>query len=390
MLDLVAANPVKPDEVKKITVNISDYFATVLRNHTPQTGLAAKFSLEFAMASGVVAQRVGLRELTDTFVQREDIQKLMQRVEIVTTTEYDDELPGAAPADTVKVELASGRRHRGRAGPPRHRACDATADRGADLRQVRRLPGCRWIGDPGRDAVRPAEVDPVDHRAGADRRVAPAALRRHARHPAIMESSMKVGLFINTQFPEGDSVAARIPELVEQVRVARESGFSSVLFPHHYLTAPLQMLQITPLMAYLLPEARGMTVGGNILLLPLLNPVHVAEEAATLDVLSGGNFVLGVGLGYREGEFGAFNIPLKERAPRFTESIALMRKLWTEDRVTFQGRFYSVQDHGISLKPHRPGGPPVPPAPHAAGAARARRVPASARYPPSVTARSPA
>src|SRR5580658_10434651 len=157
---------------------------------------------------------------------------------------------------------------------------------------------------------------------------------------------MKVGLFINTQFPEGDSVAARIPELVEQVRVARESGFSSVLFPHHYLTAPLQMLQITPLMAYLLPEARGMTVGGNILLLPLLNPVHVAEEAATLDVLSRGNFILGVGLGYREGEFGAFNIPLKERALRFTESIALMRKLWTEDRV-------------ISLKPHRPGGPPV-------------------------------
>ena len=112
---------------------------------------------------------------------------------------------------------------------------------------------------------------------------------------------MKVGLFINTQFPEGDPVAARIPELVEQVRVARDSGFASVLFPHHYLTAPLQMLQITPLMAYLLPEARGMTVGGNILLLPLLNPVHVAEEAATLDVLSGGNFILGVGLGYREG-----------------------------------------------------------------------------------------
>src|SRR5271165_1483339 len=109
MLDLVAANPVKPDEVKKITVSISDYFATVLRNHTPQTGLAAKFSMEFAMASGVVARRVGLRELTDGFVQREDIQKLMQRIEIVTTTAYDEEMPGAAPSDSVKVELASGR-----------------------------------------------------------------------------------------------------------------------------------------------------------------------------------------------------------------------------------------------------------------------------------------
>jgi alkanesulfonate monooxygenase SsuD/methylene tetrahydromethanopterin reductase-like flavin-dependent oxidoreductase (luciferase family) len=170
---------------------------------------------------------------------------------------------------------------------------------------------------------------------------------------------MKVGLFINTQFPEGDSVAVRIPELVEQVRIARDCGFASVLFPHHYLTAPLQMLQITPLIAYLLSEARGMMVGGNILLLPLLNPVHVAEEAATLDVLSGGNFVLGVGLGYRAGEFDAFNVSLRERAPRFVESIALMRRLWTEHRVTFQGRFYAVKDHGISLKPLRAGGPPV-------------------------------
>ncbi|MBS0559251.1 MAG: LLM class flavin-dependent oxidoreductase [Proteobacteria bacterium] len=170
---------------------------------------------------------------------------------------------------------------------------------------------------------------------------------------------MKVGMFINTQFPEGDPVAARIPELVEQVRAAREAGFASLLFPHHYLTAPLQMLQIAPMMAYLLPEARGMTVGGNILLLPLLNPVHVAEEAATMDVLSGGNFVLGVGLGYREGEFEALGVSLKERAPRFSEAIGLMRRLWTEDRVTHRGRFYSVTDHGISLKPVRPGGPPV-------------------------------
>jgi alkanesulfonate monooxygenase SsuD/methylene tetrahydromethanopterin reductase-like flavin-dependent oxidoreductase (luciferase family) len=173
------------------------------------------------------------------------------------------------------------------------------------------------------------------------------------------ETHMKVGLFINTQFPEGEPVAARVPELVEHVRVSRQSGFSSVLFPHHYLTDPLQMLQIAPLMGYLLPEAKGMTVGGNILLLPLLNPVHVAEEAATMDVLSEGNFVLGVGLGYRAGEFDAFGISLKERSARFTESIALMRALWAGGKINFRGKFYSVEDHGISLKPHRPGGPPV-------------------------------
>jgi alkanesulfonate monooxygenase SsuD/methylene tetrahydromethanopterin reductase-like flavin-dependent oxidoreductase (luciferase family) len=102
-----------------------------------------------------------------------------------------------------------------------------------------------------------------------------------------------------------------------------------------------------------------MTIGPNILILPPLNPVHVAEEAATLDVLTGGNYILGVGLGYRQPEFDAFGIPLAERAPRFNEAVGLMRRLWTEERVTHQGRFYTVNDAGLSLKPLRLGGPPL-------------------------------
>jgi 2-methylcitrate dehydratase PrpD len=109
MLDLVNSSPIKVDDVAGIRVSLSDYFATVLRNHQPETGLAAKFSIEFCMASGIVAQRVGLRELTDGFVQRPDIQALMRKVEIVTTTTYDPELSGAAPNDQVTVRLADGR-----------------------------------------------------------------------------------------------------------------------------------------------------------------------------------------------------------------------------------------------------------------------------------------
>ena len=120
---------------------------------------------------------------------------------------------------------------------------------------------------------------------------------------------MKVGLFINTQFPEGFDVAARVPEMVEQVRAARDAGFASLWFPHHWLTHPMQMLQITPVMGYLAAHAEGMTIGPNILILPPLNPMHVAEEAATLDVLTGGKYILGLGLGYREPEFEAFGIP---------------------------------------------------------------------------------
>ena len=79
------------------------------------------------------------------------------------------------------------------------------------------------------------------------------------------------------------------------MRLARESGFASLWFPDHYIIGPVLMPQPMPLMAWLLREAEGMTVGPNIRILPLLNPVQVAEEAATLDLLSGGNTCWGWG-----------------------------------------------------------------------------------------------
>ena len=109
LLDLVANSPIQEGDVKKISVSISDNASQVLRNKQPDTGLAAKFSIQFAMASGIIAKRVGLRELTDGFVQRPDVQALMRRVEVATTTEYDPEMPGAAPYDMVTVELIDGR-----------------------------------------------------------------------------------------------------------------------------------------------------------------------------------------------------------------------------------------------------------------------------------------
>ncbi len=170
---------------------------------------------------------------------------------------------------------------------------------------------------------------------------------------------MKVGLFINTQFPEGTNVMDRVPEMVTQVKAARDAGFKSLWFPHHWLTHPMQMLSITPMMAYIAAHAQGMTIGPNIMIMPPQNPMHVAEESATLDVLTGGNYILGMGLGYRQPEFTAFGISQTERAARFNEQIQVMKRLWTEDRVDHEGRFYTLKDAGISLKPVRQGGPPL-------------------------------
>jgi alkanesulfonate monooxygenase SsuD/methylene tetrahydromethanopterin reductase-like flavin-dependent oxidoreductase (luciferase family) len=169
----------------------------------------------------------------------------------------------------------------------------------------------------------------------------------------------KVGLYIGTQFPPGTNVLAALTDMSEQVKVARRSGFASLWVPHHYLTHPMQMLAPIPMLSYLLRDAEGMMIGTNILIMPLLHPVHVAEDAVTLDLMSGGRYVLGIGVGYRDAEFQTFDVPLKERAQRMDESIKIMRRLWTEDRITHRGSHFQINDLGIGLKPQRKGGPPI-------------------------------
>ncbi|HZT89919.1 MAG TPA: MmgE/PrpD family protein [Stellaceae bacterium] len=110
MLDLLAQHPLKPAEIARITVSISKTHSLILRNHAPNTGLAAKFSMEFAMAAAVIARRASLGEYTDAFVRRPEVQELMQRVAIVTNENYDPVVSGASVYDQVVVDLAAGGR----------------------------------------------------------------------------------------------------------------------------------------------------------------------------------------------------------------------------------------------------------------------------------------
>lgn len=168
---------------------------------------------------------------------------------------------------------------------------------------------------------------------------------------------MDVGLFLNTQWLREER--ASIDDVTAQARGARDAGFTSVWLPHHYLTAPMQMMQPFTLLGYLVAETGDMKLGMDILILPLHNPTLVAEEWATLDVLSGGRTVLGVGLGSRPEEFEAFGVPRSQRATRMAESVQLIRRLWTEDRVSFSGKHYQVTDAGVGLRCVQEGGPPI-------------------------------
>ncbi len=170
---------------------------------------------------------------------------------------------------------------------------------------------------------------------------------------------MQFGLIISKQHPPGVSMVERFREHIDQVRAARDAGFDLIVMGQHYLSTPFQEIQTMPSLARLAAEAGSMRVGATVLLLPLLNPVDVAEQVATLDVITEGRFIFGAGLGYREEEYEAFGIQGKERVPRFLESLQVIKRLWTEEEVTHHGRFFHLTRARLVAKPVQKPHPPV-------------------------------
>ena len=170
---------------------------------------------------------------------------------------------------------------------------------------------------------------------------------------------MKLGLYMATQWRQGADLGPELANLIEQVRVAKASGLASLMVGQHFVSSPLQMFQAMPLLARLASEAEGMRLGPGLLLLPLLNPVIVAEETATLDWLTNGNAIIGLGLGYRQEEFDSIGVPIKERVPRFVEAVEVIRKLWRDDVVEHRGRYHTLSKVQASIKPQQRGGPPI-------------------------------
>jgi alkanesulfonate monooxygenase SsuD/methylene tetrahydromethanopterin reductase-like flavin-dependent oxidoreductase (luciferase family) len=163
---------------------------------------------------------------------------------------------------------------------------------------------------------------------------------------------VELGLFLDVQHPTSDDLARRFAEHLEQVRLARELGFTTVVCGQHFLSEPFAMLQPVPLLGRIAAEAGEMRLGSGILLITLLNPVEVAENAATLDVITGGRLVLGVGLGYRHEENEAFG--LSERRVRiFAEKLDAIRRLLEGETVTAQGHGYRLDGARLSLLPVR-------------------------------------
>jgi alkanesulfonate monooxygenase SsuD/methylene tetrahydromethanopterin reductase-like flavin-dependent oxidoreductase (luciferase family) len=170
---------------------------------------------------------------------------------------------------------------------------------------------------------------------------------------------MKFGIFVNVQHPRSDDPVRRFGEAVSQARLAKQAGFDALAAGHHYLSPPYQSIQSLPLLTRLSAEAPGLELCLSVLLMSMLNPVQTAEEVASLDVMSEGKVVFGAGIGYRDAEYEAFGITSRQRVPRMLEALDLIKRLWTEEAVTFEGKHFRVTDATCTIRPVQKPYPPI-------------------------------
>jgi alkanesulfonate monooxygenase SsuD/methylene tetrahydromethanopterin reductase-like flavin-dependent oxidoreductase (luciferase family) len=161
-----------------------------------------------------------------------------------------------------------------------------------------------------------------------------------------------------------------LDEAIEVVRAAAGLGFAWVSIGQHWISHPTVWPQPFPVLARLAPETGGMRLKTSMLLLPLLNPVDVAENVVTLDHLTHGRLDVGVAIGYREPELEAAGRGRKDRVAKLEESLHLMKRLWRGEEVTVAGAYTKVTRARLGFGPCQQPHPPIEMGAQSAGAAR--------------------
>lgn len=170
---------------------------------------------------------------------------------------------------------------------------------------------------------------------------------------------MKYGIGMRTQYGADSDMQVGFEEQMEQARLAEKLGFHSLMKSSHLAGHPLQEFQQLPFLGRVMAEAPSLRLITGVVLLSLHKPLDMAEQLATIDVMSGGRLTFGCGLGYRDVEFKAFGTNSKERVKRFEENLEAIKRLWTEDRVSMTGSHFELDDAALSLKPLQQPMPPI-------------------------------
>ncbi len=171
---------------------------------------------------------------------------------------------------------------------------------------------------------------------------------------------MKFGLFYQVPCAQWQSPADRYRDTLDQIQLGDELGFDNAWFAELHFN-PTNSITPSPLMlaAAAAQRTRRIRLGVAVNLLPLHNPIRLAEDIATLDVLSDGRAEFGVGRGSMPAHFQGFGIPLEESRDRFVEFLEFIIKAWTEEEVSFEGNYFKVKDLNLAPKPVQTPHPPV-------------------------------
>ncbi|HEY1969636.1 MAG TPA: LLM class flavin-dependent oxidoreductase [Pseudonocardia sp.] len=172
---------------------------------------------------------------------------------------------------------------------------------------------------------------------------------------------MDVGLF----FPFRNPPRWRLPfpafyaEQLRQIEQAEDLGYDHVWLTEHHFSEDGYSPALFPLAAAIAVRTSTIRIGTFLVLLPLHHPLEVAENAATVDVLSDGRFDLGVGLGYVPHEFAGYGISRRERAQRLEEGLAILRGAWTQDDFAYSGQHFQLSQVNLSPRPVQQPHPPI-------------------------------
>lgn len=154
-----------------------------------------------------------------------------------------------------------------------------------------------------------------------------------------------------------------VPELYAQLQrlaeAAERLGYEFVFVAEHHFHEYGAVPNPAVMLAALAASTTRIRLGPAISTLPYHNPLMVAESYAMVDVLSGGRLALGVGSGYLKHEFAGFNIPLEEKRQRFDETLLLLRRLLSGERVTHEGKFHTLRDVALNVRPIQQPTPPI-------------------------------
>jgi len=171
---------------------------------------------------------------------------------------------------------------------------------------------------------------------------------------------VKFGLYSSiANPPRGEHLERSIDEVIAEAQLAEASGFDSCFFGEHHQDKdgflPSPLIVATAVAAH----TRRLNVGTSVILLPLHHPVRVAEDVITLDLVSKGRVILGVGVGYQPADFRAFSAPMEHRAALFEEGVEIIRRCWSGEPFSFRGKHYTLEDVQIRPRPFQPSGPPL-------------------------------